>query len=627
MFRAVRPRQMARQEYIQKARHGQTSAPEPDQTPLAEVLRRRRPGRGRGRLKWVQCQTMKNYLVATIFENIADLMEIDQDSVFKIRAYRTAAETFRDLTDNVDELAERGELRSIPGIGEAIEQKTLQILDTGTCDLYERLKARFPVTITELLGLPGVGAKTVRALYSALKISNLEELREAAAGGRLRQIPRMGERQERKILEAIERKLARTGIPIVRALALTESLAVQLERQPGVRKALAAGDCRRYLEMSPGLSVVLVSENPSQALEQAAASFSQGDVLERNENLLRVRLELGEISVWADEPDFAGSALVRATGSGDHAAALERAALQKGLSFEGTRLRDGAGSPLRAPDEAALYRLLDMDYISPEIRENRGEIEAAASGALPELIRVEDIAGDLHSHTVASDGGATAVQMAQAALARGYRYLAVTDHSQSLTVARGLGPERVREQAALVDAVNVSLEGFRLLKGIEVDIGQDGSLDLPSDVLGELDWVVASVHSRFGMPEAEMTDRLVRAVSSGDVDVLGHPTGRINGARDPYDMDFDRVVDAAIQGRTALEINSFLERLDLSGENARRARDAGAKIVISTDSHNPKQLAMIRHGVAMARRGWLTRDDVLNTLPLEELMAWTGRET
>lgn len=570
---------------------------------------------------------MKNYLVAAVFDNIAGLMEIDQDSPFKIRAYRTAADTFRSLTDSIEELAERGELRAIPGIGEAIEAKTRQILETGTCDVYERLKERFPLTIIDLLALPGVGAKTVQTLYNVLKITSLEELREAAETGRLREIPRMGEKAERNILDGIAKSLARRGIPIVRAMALTESLAGQLGRQNGVRRALMAGDCRRYREMCDGISVVLVSDKPARALAQAASSFSNADVLEASDSLLRVRSEFGEISVWAEEPGHAGSALARATGSARHTAALERIAREKKLSFVETRLLDESGAPVAAPDEQSFYGLLGLPYIAPEIREGQGEIEAALAGRLPELITIEDIAGDLHMHTVASDGVGTAAQMAAAALTRGYGYIAITDHSQSLTVARGLTAERVREQAAVIEAVNASLDGFRLLKGIEVDIKQDGSLDLPSDVLCELDWVAASVHSRFNMPGPEMTERLVQAVLSPEVDVLGHPTGRIVGVREPYEMDLDRVINAAIEGRTALEINSSLERLDLSGQNARRARDAGVKMVISTDSHNPGHFGQIAHGVGTARRGWLTKEDVLNTLPLDALLAWTGRES
>ena len=569
---------------------------------------------------------MKNYQVASVFETIADLMEIDGDSAYKIRAYRNAADTFRSLTDNLEELAECDELQNVAGVGDAIESKTRQILATGTCDLYEQLRRRFPPAIIDLLGLPGVGAKTVRTLYEGLSIGSMADLKAAAESGRLRALPKMGEKAEQRILASIAVLEARPcGLPFVRALAATESLAAELARLSGVSKAWPAGDSRRYQELSAAVVAVAAARNPESVLNSVAGGFARTDILEKTSTLLRVTSDLGEIICYVDEPAFAGSALVRATGSDRHLERLECLADESGLSFQGTRLMDSHAKPLEAPDEEAFYRLLGLPFIPPEIRETGEEIDATLIACLPKLIEVADILGDLHSHSVASDGSATAEEMALAAMERGYQYLAVTDHSQSLTVARGLSPERVREQGPLIAALNAVAVGFTVLKGIEVDIKLDGSLDLPVDLLAELDWVNASIHSAFGLSEREMTARVVKAVSSPHVDALSHPTGRQIGVRDPYAIDLGKVIDAALENHTALEINSFPDRLDLNGPNARIARDAGVKIIISTDSHRPAHLVGIVHGVGMARRGWLTKDDVLNTQPLEVIKQWQSQ--
>lgn len=566
---------------------------------------------------------MKNYQVASVFENIADLMEIDGDSPFKIRAYRQAAETMRSLTSNLEELAERGELQEIPGVGEAIEAKTLQILATGTCDLYERLRKKFPPSIIELLSLPGVGARTVRSIYEGLHVASLEELKAAAQAGRLRTLPKMGAKAEQRILEGIARLEARPhGLPIVRALAATESLTGQLAHLAGARAVFAAGDCRRYQEICAAIVAVAASDNPSATLKAFSGGFSKAEIIEERPDMVRVTSDLGPVVCYVEEPAFAGGALVRATGSRTHLSHLEELAKERGLEFAGTRLTRKDGGPLEAPDEETFYRLLGLPWIAPEIRETGEEIAAAQAGRLPELISLPDIVGDLHSHTLDSDGAATAAEMAEAARERGYQYLAITDHSQSLTVARGLTPERVRAQAPVIAGINAATTGFLLLRGIEVDIKHDGSLDLPDDVLEELDWVNASIHSAFGLPEEEMTARALRAVSSPHVDALSHPTGRQIGVRDPYPLDLDAVINAALEHTTALEINSFPDRLDLCGPDARRARDAGVKIAISTDSHRPSHLAGIIHGIGTARRGWLTREDVLNTMSWDAIRQW-----
>ncbi len=567
---------------------------------------------------------MKNLQAARVFENIAALMEISGESPFKVNAYRNAANTFASLTDDLEQLAARGELRSIPGVGEAIEKKTLEILETGTCGLYERLKQQFPLTILELLDLPGVGARTVRALYEGLGVDSLEALENAARAGRIRQLPRMGAKAEQRILESIERLRARpSGIPIARALPLAVALATRMQGSPGVLQAVAAGGVRRFGELVPCVTVAVVAEDPQEAL-QAFLREAGGTVLEAGEERAAVRLSGGEeAECFAGRLENAGAVLIRATGSQAHLRRLEALAAERGYSFEGVTLLNPRGESLSCPDEESFYSALGMSPVPPELREDKGEVEAALKGDLPALIQSSDLKGDLHAHTVFSDGSGTLEQMAEAARRLGYEYLAITDHSQALTVARGLTPERLNEQGQLIDAFNASGTDIRLLKGVEVDIRPDGSLDLPDESLAALDWVVASIHSHFALSRQEMTERAVRALSSPFVHVQAHPTGRLIGSRDPHALDVDALIEAAARAGKALEINSYPERLDLSAENARKAADAGVKIVVSTDSHHPAHLPKVSYGIGTARRAGLTAGDVLNTLPLDALLEWS----
>ncbi len=566
---------------------------------------------------------MKNLLAARVFENIASLMEIGGESPFKVNAYRNAAATFASLTDDLEQLAARGELRSIPGVGEAIEKKTLQILETGTCDLYERLKQQFPLSILELLELPGVGARTVRVLYEGLGVDGLDALEKAARSGRVRQLPRMGAKAEQRILESIERLRARpSGIPLARALPLAEAIASRMAGLPGVVLAAAAGAVRRFAELAPRVTVAVAADRPEEALE-AFLRETGGTVREKGPERAAAQLPGGEeVECCAARPEHAGALLVRATGSEAHTARLEALARERGLAFRGALLLDSGGRAVSCPDEESFYDALGMSFVPPELREDRGEVEAALNCALPELVRASDLKGDLHAHTVDSDGSGTLEQMAEAAAAMGYEYLAITDHSQALTVARGLTPERLAAQGRLIDAFNASGGGVRLLKGVEVDIRQDGSLDLPDEALEGLEWVVASIHSHFGLSREEMTARALRALASPHVHVQAHPTGRLIGARDAHALDVDALIEAAARTGKALEINSYPERLDLSAENARRAADAGVRIVVSTDSHHPSHLSKVSYGIGTARRAGLTREDVLNTLPLEALLEW-----
>lgn len=553
---------------------------------------------------------MTNYAIARVFTRIADLMEIQGENPFKIRAYRTAAQTMQEMTENLQVLAERGELRTIPGVGEAIADKTREIVATGTCRLYEKLKAEVPESLIELLSLRGFGTKKIHLVWKELGVRNLDELERAARDGRIRQLAGFSEKSEANLLEAIEgTRRRRERWPIADALPYAEGLLRLLRETGRFTRLELAGSLRRRQDTVGDVDFVGSAADETEALAAVAAHPETAEVLQRGEhaiticsqNRLRVDLHL------VPEARFA-EGLLRYTGSVAH---------QQQLALRGT---PGAEA---GTDEAALYRSLGLTWIDPELREGRGEIEAAAENRLPHLIEATDIRGILHAHSTWSDGSASIARMAQAARDLGYAYHGNTDHSQVLTIAGGLDPDRLRAQAAEIDALNASFtDGFRILKGIECDILADGSLDLPLELLDELDVVVASVHSHQRQDRETITARVVRALESGVVDILAHPTGRILGVRDPSAVDLERVMDAALANRVALEINAFPDRLDLNECYARRAKERGIPISLNTDAHKPEHLSLLRYGIWQARRAWLEPEDVINTWPLDRLLGW-----
>ncbi len=565
--------------------------------------------------------------VVAALEEIADRLEIRGEAFFKVRAYRRAAQVVSALTEDLALLYQRGELDQLPGIGPALAQKIGDVLTTGTCPLLERLRREVPGGLLDLLALPGIGGKTVGHLWRSLGIENLDALEEAAQAGRLRELPGFGEKKERNVLAAIaglRRRRERVPLGALRpvALALVEALAAH----PAVGRVAMAGSLRRWRETAKDIDLVAAAEDPAPVLDAFSRLEQLDRVVARGETKVSAVLKTGvPLDLRVVRPGAYWTALHHFTGSAEHHVQLRGWASERGFRINEYELLGPDGKPRPVQAEEELYGLLGLAYVPPELREGGGEIEAAAEGSLPRLVSLEDIRGDLHAHTDWTDGAHSLEAMARAAKDRGYQYLAITDHARALAMAGGLDADRLRRQVEAIRRLNETLEGFRLLAGIEANVMADGSLDLEDEVLAELDVVVASVHSHFNQDEATMTRRVIRAMENPHVDLIAHPTGRLLGARDPYAIDVDAVIEAAARTGTALEINAHPDRLDLRDSHARRAREAGVKLAISTDAHHVQHLGLMEYGVGTARRGWVEPGDVLNAMPLDELLAHLGR--
>ena len=573
-----------------------------------------------------------NKTVAALLDEIADLLEIDGTEARKAGAYRRAARTVSALREDLRVYVEEDRLQELPGIGPAIAGKIRDFYDHGTTRLLEELRARVPEGVRALLAIPGLGPRTAGRLYHELGVSSPGELRQALASGAVAALPGFGEARARKLQEALER-LGRAAERVPRAVALgvAEQMVADLTRVEGVERVAIAGSLRRGRDTVKDVDLVVAATGG----ETVAAAVT-GHPLVREVELagpgrVRVRVEGGlPVDLRIVPPAAFVPAWHHFTGSAAHHVRLRGRAHALGLKInEYGVFRAGAGGgeePLPVPDEEALYRHLELPYIPPELREDTGEIEAAEAGRLPRLVEEGDLRGDLHVHSRWSDGAASIREMAEAARARGYRYLAICDHSRSLRVAHGLEVADLEAQWAEIDALNreYAEQGvdFRILKGAEVDILKDGRLDYPDEVLARLDVVVASIHSHLQLDRSAMTERLLAAMEHPHVDVIGHPTGRRLGLRDPYPVDLEAVVAAAARTGTALEINASPERLDLPDEWARRAAAAGAWLAVNTDAHAPGQLAQIRFGVTVARRAWLEPRHLINTLERARLEAW-----
>lgn len=575
---------------------------------------------------------MQNRDLAEIFTEIADILEIQEGNPFRIRSFRRAAQILESLPFNAAEAAlhEPEKLQDIPGIGSGTLSKIRELAETGKCREHEELKAQIPPSLITLLQLQNLGPKKIALFWRHLNITNLEELERAAREQRLRDLPGMGEKSEQKILQAIQEFRRRQGrFRLDDGIEISEALIQYLKSRASVKRISAAGSVRRRKETIGDLDLLLTCEVPEQAVEAFVRHPDVREVLARGETKVSVRLRRGlqaDLRVLDDE-SF-GAALQYFTGSKEHNVELRSRAKRMNFKISEYGLfRAGSGQRVAGRDEEEIYRILGLDYIPPELRENRGEITAAEQGKLPSLIREEDLRGDLHMHTNASDGRDTAEQMAAAASAAGYEYIAITDHSKALAMTRGLDEERLAVQIEEIDRLQASHRNLTILKGIEVDILPDGSLDLSDESLALLDVVVASVHSRFNLTKKEMTRRICRALENPYVNILGHPTGRLLTKREPYEMDLDQVIRTAVENRVCLEINAYPERLDLSDVDCRKARDMGALLCINSDSHSTDMLSYRRYGVYTARRGWLEASDVLNTYPLPHLKKILAKET
>jgi DNA polymerase (family 10) len=571
---------------------------------------------------------LSNATIADAFEELGDLYELDGAIVHRVLAYRTAARSVRDASVSVAALAREGRASELPGIGSTLEEKILALLEHGTIPATERLRAKFPPGLIAITRLPGLGAKRARLLHSELGVDSLQKLREAALAQRIRTVRGLGPKLEEGVLAALaegagERAPARLLLP--KAIELGEELAAGLAERGGVETHVQiAGSARRWADSVKDIDLIAVTTRPTTLakslikLEQIESVGSAGKAGARG------RTHSGaSVDLRIAKPAQLGNLLQHFTGSGRHNAALREAAVRRGLHVSEYGLLDDAiGRTRTCTSEQELYELLGLAYIEPELREDRGELDAAkleGGAGLPRLIELGDIRGDLHSHTVASDGRNTIGEMARAARERGYEYLAITDHSATHGFGNDVSPEQLRRQIELVHEANAEIDGIELLAGSEVNILPDGSLDYDDELLGELDWIVASAHTSFGMGEQAMTERMIAAIEHPLIDVIGHPTGRLIERRAPYAIDLDAVFAAAARAGTFLEINANPDRRDLSDVNARAAARAGVTLLIDSDAHRTATLANMRWGIATARRAWLTREHVANTRSWAEL--------
>jgi DNA polymerase (family X) len=564
---------------------------------------------------------MENAEVVAMLGEIADLLELTNENPFKVRAYRRAAQVVDTLPVPVAELARKGELDGLPGVGQHTAERIAQFVETGTCDELERLRGKVPAGVMELLRLENVGPKTAALVWKDMGITSVDALEEAALSGRLSELPRMGAKRSEAIASAITRYRSRQGrVPLHRALPYAEDLVARLRAIPGVKQAIAAGSLRRHKETVGDLDLLVSSTNPERVVSAFPKLPGVATLLAQGPTKSTVRLKVGlQVDLRVLPPESFGAALHYFTGSKAHNIALRTRAVHRGLKVSEYGVFDAKGRRIAGEREEDVFRAVGLPWIPPELREGLGELEAAEAGRLPELIEEEDLRGDLHVHSDASsDATSSLLELASAARGFGRAYLAITDHSRSRPL--GLDEARLREHIETIRWMDGELRGRpHLLTGIEVDILPNGSLDLDPEVLAELDCVVASVHSRFNMSSEEMTERIIRALRSGLVHVLGHPSGRLIGSRDPYPFDLERVLEVAGEEGVALEVNAQPERLDLTDQACRLAKEAGVKLVISSDSHNARHLENLRYGVWVARRGWVEAADVLNTLPLSEL--------
>jgi len=570
---------------------------------------------------------VKNFEVARIFYEIASLLEVRDESRFRIRAWQRAAQTLEALSEDVSAVAARGALRSLPGIGKEIAARIEEYLATGRLELLDRLRENLPPDFLSLLEVRGLGPRTARALWELLGIDTVERLEEACRSGRVIGVAGIQKKTCENLLKAIaQHKAGRSRALLTTARAIANQVAAALRAHGGVDRLETAGSLRRMRETVKDIDILVTSTEPAHVIETLVSLPSVAEITARGETKVSVRHQDGlAIDLRVVAPEAFGAALQYFTGSKAHNVRLREMAVRRGLKISEYGVFDEAtGARVASETEHDVYAAVGLPWIPPELREDGGEIDAAREGRLPELIAIGDLKGDLHDHTEWSDGHHSLERLVEAAEARGYEYVIVSDHSRSLTIAQGLSIERLRQQRAEIRAVQAR-HRIRILAGTECDILEDGALDFPDEVLAELDVVVASVHSRFKQDRATMTARIVRALGNPHMDILGHPTGRRLGSRDPYDVDLDAVFAAARTHDKAVEINASPERLDLNDTHARRAAETGVLLSISTDTHYLSELDNVDLGVAVARRAWVTRDRVLNTRPLAALLSWTQR--
>ncbi|UCG83760.1 MAG: DNA polymerase/3'-5' exonuclease PolX [Dehalococcoidia bacterium] len=573
---------------------------------------------------------MKNSAIAQVFQDMADLLELKDDNRFKIRAYQRAAHTIDSLPVELEQLMNEGKLREIPGFGEAIANKITELLTTGHLEAYEKLSAEFPENILSLMAIPGVGPKTAMRLYKELEVSDVDGLEQAIVDGQVAALYRLGEKTAENILhhiQALRRKDKR--IPLGQILPLVEDIIDSLNEMTDVRNLVPAGSVRRFRETIGDIDLMGSADDPQSVIEAFVKLPYVEEVLAKGPTKASVIVEGGiQVDLRMVEHESFGSLLQYFTGSKEHNIILRDKTVRQGLSLSeyGITVTE-TGELEKFKTEEEFYSRIGLQYIPPELREGRNEIEEAEKGTLPSLLEVSDIIGDFHVHTEWSDGSDSIEKMASTAINRGYKFLAITDHSAGRGIAHGLDLERLKQQMADIREIDRKLKGFRLFAGVEVDIRADGTLDYPDEVLGELDIVVAAVHSAMGQDSERITRRIVQAMENPYVNVLAHPTCRIIGIREPIDVNMEEIFNAAVRTNTALEINAMPDRLDLKDIHIMRARELGVKLLIGTDAHSAGNLDLMRFGVGIARRGWCVAGDILNTQPVAEVERFLKKGT
>lgn len=566
---------------------------------------------------------MKNIELSRIFEQIAKILKIKGENPFKIRAYEKITLVLENLPIDIETIYQQGGLNNIPGVGTGIAKKIEEFLTTGQLEYYEKLKTTIPAGVVELLDISEVGPKTAKLLYEQLEIDNIDKLEKAVREHQIKDLPGMGEKSETNILRGIELyKRRKERFLLGRTLPLAEEMVESLSQLKETNKISFAGSLRRKKETIGDIDILVTSQNPEKIMKTFTSLPQVREILAEGptKSSIITNDDL-HIDVRVVEPISFGAALQYFTGSKAHNIKLRELALKRNLKINEYGVFEvESGNRIAGEKEEEVYQALNLPFIPPELREDRGEIEAAQENKLPQLVEYSQIKGDLHLHTKWSDGAHTIRQMAEAAQKIGYKYIAITDHSQSLKFAGGLIEERLREQVEEIQKLNQELKDFTILSGIEVDIKSDGNLDFSDEILSKLDVVIAAIHSGFKQDSKIITERIIKAMQNRFVNIIAHPTGRLIGYRESYQVDINEMMEVAVKTGTILEINAYPERLDLNDIYCRMAKEKGVQLAISTDAHSIEGLTFMDLGVAVARRGWLEEKEVINTLPLDKLL-------
>jgi DNA polymerase (family 10) len=565
---------------------------------------------------------MRNLEISFIFNQIADLLEIQSANPFRIRAYRRAAANIEGLADNIETLALNGTLRNVSGIGEDLANKIEEYIRTGSIQFHEQLKLEVPLGLAKMVEIPSVGPKTAKQIYDAFRVQSIDDLEALCKTDKLLGVAGFKQKTIDNILRGIDIHRRRRGNYL---LGKTIPIATQLCKylEPHAERVAYAGSLRRMKEVVHDVDILAASTNVEATMKAFLSMPFIESVLAQGGTKASVRVQDDlQVDLRVIEPKSWGAAMHYFTGSKAHNIRMRERAIKQGLKLNEYGLFDANDKSVVGPEEEEIFNKLGLPYIPPVLREDWGEMEAAAQGKLPNIIQLEDVRGDLHMHTTWSDGKYSTEEMVEAARKRGYKYVAITDHSKSLGVAGGLSDEDLLKHTDECRALDARFSDIRVLAGTEVDIRQDGTLDYSDELLAKLDFVVASLHSGFKQDKATLTMRVVRALQNPYVRVIGHPTGRLLGDREPYELDFDEIMKEAARTRTCLEVNSNFHRLDLNDTHCRKAREMGVHVIISTDSHNYDDLLNLPYGVATAQRGWIEKDRVLNAKPVEEMLAF-----